>query len=320
MTTDLAAPAPVTTRPQQVRFEGDVKNRRKLNEKNISYRVFTNLFVRETGEKGDREFSSCRPLHEIPLLRKMYLNGTVIINPGWVRHPDRLQPMSESEFLKELDQLYGVESEKLEPRYTVLRDGVKVNLAVEIYGPRSSSRVREVTAEIAKAYHELQIRILARIKPDVDNFVRTQMPGATEKEIKEQQRLMINDEISDRDLDALVRLCLVADDTSEMELPELDLSVFEDTAKPAPTTGGSTIAAPIAPAAEGVGADLIDHLIDEGWTQADAQGIAALYETHKGAIPGAQISKFCNDNSKRIQTLHKHLAEFKDWLLTAEKA
>jgi hypothetical protein len=200
---------------------------RRLTDPTVAIIVTVNLDVK----RGTRTLSCNAPLHEIPLLRRMYaaMGGTVTPNPHWLPGLRRRAKLSHSQLQDELRRLARL--------YVVPAEGGKRDIMSEVYGATASDQLRNLRAKMIEA-HDLWKAMESRIMADIRHAVAS---GTQPEYHRLEAESLIADRLNAKDIDKILRQIDPAEVAAdEIELGELkgDDLLAPAGATDAPTTTG----------------------------------------------------------------------------------
>ncbi len=177
---------------------------RRMTDPVVAIVVTVNLSIKN----GQRTMSCSAPLHEVPLLRRLYtaLGGTVTPRTDWVPGLRRRAKLTHAQLQDELRRL----SEK----YQIPTEGGKRDIMAEIYGATGAERLRSLRNKMAEAHRgwgELETAAMVKIRAAGKTYHRLEVES------------LISELLSEKDVDRLVRSLDPAEATAdEIELTALD--------------------------------------------------------------------------------------------------
>ncbi len=135
---------------------GDEPSGRQMGDTDVrTMQVSVNLDLR-----SDREFSSARPLHEIPLLMKLYkdrLGGSVTIKSDWAPALSRKVAFTREMLKRELV--------RLNETYTIPLEKGAINLVEMVYGADADTKLFKKMHEMFILWVALEKRLRAEVEP-----------------------------------------------------------------------------------------------------------------------------------------------------------
>jgi hypothetical protein len=254
---------------------------------------------------GDREFSACVPLHEIPLLKRKHANGMVTIRPDWVPALERTRRITEAALKEELDRLNHI--------YVIAVEKGKVDLVGEVFGVTDSERLRGLHSSMRKLHDGWvalyvaavdAVRKKRPVKEDIAKLMgNRQVPAVVAARVEE--RLMLGwtgDALDARDIQRLVDSI---DPAANGELDSIELPEVNDDA----------VSAALAHAQDAVGigddTDLPPHEQAEaalvgaglGLDATTAAEVASLWAEFGGDIPRGTLGNIegCKGKVRAIE-------------------
>jgi hypothetical protein len=164
-----------------------------------------------TCREGEREFSACAGLHELPILKRFYdaIGGNITVNKAWVPGVSRQRTLNQDALAAELERLTNT--------YIVRGDGKGVrSITAEVYGATPSEQLRSLhkaMKAILEAWVKLEAKGLERVKA---GYPKEKLARLHPAEIA----AMASDEILEREIDEVVALA----DPQTLSLNEIELS------------------------------------------------------------------------------------------------
>jgi hypothetical protein len=287
----------------------------RMSVTNSSQIVICAIAVNLDINSEDRKFSSTRFLHEIPLMRKLYGVGDIVIRPDWARSLTRVKAFTKEQALQHLQELGDA--------YVIRKENQTVSIVERVYGTGQELKLFKRMADMFTAYEALIARYkrelmpalnaqaLAEFKRREDRFFPRPRKTATVRDWEFD--IAFNDTVTAKDFEAIISL-------AEPQNGMFDGIDFEGlqppSAEPMPASGVDDDAA----TAAGVQVDgfvstspdslddltdsseMVDHLKRCGFSNEIGLDVSVLYDTHGMNIPDAALT-----NLEGIGTSKKQL-------------
>lgn len=267
---------------------GDPSGKLVQNVKPITRQIFVNLSIR-----GDREFSTCRPLHEIPILRQLYSGGEVEIRTEWVPGISRVKNMTENDL--------NDEERRLSDAFTIIVENAKVCIPERIYGLGASSRLAKTIHDMWKAWAALEAEVRERVMPSVLKAAAISKESPKEWQVQ----LAINEALTVKDFEAIVAIANPMKGT--LDGINLDGINLDDSAAPLDVEDELD---------DVVGdlSGLADHVMAAGFDENTAFEFAGVVAENPRSIPDKEWEKVpgVGTNAKKRSALLNSLNDFRN--------